>query len=167
MGRDGTGQEAGLGQRLESQLVCLKGQKVEVYCFMECSLFSCRCVHSGGRESSYQVGGILQGGAGDKQLEDTLLSSVSGATMTNQDCNQKATQRCFKCCAGMYETWKKRSQELVKFLVKVGLINFVLSSLLKFKCDSSVLTAVTSQSCKTTITTQTALPLALYQPMSL
>lgn len=83
MGRDRTGGQVGSEARVTVGLS--KGTEVEVYCFMECSLFSCRCVHSGGRESSDQVGGILQDGPGDTQLEDPLLSPVSGATMTNQD----------------------------------------------------------------------------------
>lgn len=50
-----------------------KGTGVEVYCCVECSLFSCRRLHRRGRESSYLGGGVLQGGAGDTQLEDSLL----------------------------------------------------------------------------------------------
>lgn len=87
MGLDRMGGRVGSEARVTVGLS--KGTGVEVYCFMERSLFSCWCVHSGGRESSYLFGGILQGGAGDTQLEDPLLSPFSGATMTNQDCNEK------------------------------------------------------------------------------
>lgn len=64
---------------------------------MDRSLFSCPCVRSGSRESSYWVGGILQGGAGDAQLEDPPAAPVSGATMTNQDCNETSAHTSDSC----------------------------------------------------------------------
>lgn len=96
LGWDGPGRDGGLGWVGGRVTVGLaKGTGVEVYCIVERSLLSCRRIHSGeGRKSSYWVGGVLQGGAEDRQLEVFLLSPVSGATTTDQDSD-------FRCCSSV------------------------------------------------------------------
>lgn len=59
-----------------------KGTGVEVYCFMERSLFSCRCVHSGVESPRIGSGWWRAAGLGRKVLS---CPPVSGATMADQD----------------------------------------------------------------------------------
>lgn len=85
-GWDGPGRDGRPGRVRGRVTVGLsKGTGVEVYCFMERSLFSCRCVHSGGE--SPLMGLVAYCWAGQETHGWRILSCppVSGTTMSNQD----------------------------------------------------------------------------------
>lgn len=64
-----------------------EGTGVEVYCFMERSLFLCRCLRRRSRESSYLGGGVRTAGWARRHTAGAAspVFPVSGATTADQD----------------------------------------------------------------------------------